>query len=297
MARPVDVIHGPQDDSDRRTRARGVRPNAWPLVPVLGFLAIAALGWWPGLDPTGQDLTERLQPPVGWGGSWQHPAGTDSLGRDLFARVATGAQLSLAIGLAVALCAAGIGVVLGLWAGIAGGVADDLITSLSEVILSIPTIVVGLVVVATLGQGLMNLIALLVMTAWITQARVLRLQARRVMQSDFVAASLAQGAGQKHLATRHVAPNVLPQIVVVLCQQVAAVMIWESSLTYLGLGLPIEQISLGGLIRDGQQHLFDAPWLGIIPGVVLAGAIISFSVLAGWIQARLEPGGVPPGRS
>jgi len=77
----------------------------------------------------------------------------------------------------------------------------------------------------------------------------------------------------------------------VFCQQVAAIMIWESSLTYLGIGLPIEWVSLGGLIRDGQEHLFDAPWLAIIPGVVLAWAILAFSVLAGWIQGRLEPGG------
>jgi peptide/nickel transport system permease protein len=198
----------------------------------------------------------------------------------------------LIIGLFAALCAAVTGVALGLLAGIAGGLADDLVTALSEMVLAIPTIVVGLVVVATLGQGLANLIGLLVLTAWITQARVLRLQARRVMHSDFVTASLALGAGRRHVATRHVIPNVLPQIVVVLCQQVAAIMIWESSLTYLGIGLPIERVSLGGLIRDGQQHLFDAPWLGIIPGLVLAGAIVSFSVLAGWIQAWLEPGGV-----
>jgi peptide/nickel transport system permease protein len=75
---------------------------------------------------------------------------------------------------------------------------------------------------------------------------------------------------------------------------VAAVMIWESSLTYLGIGLPIERVSLGGLIRDGQQHLFDAPWLGIIPGLILAWAVLAFSVLAGWVQAYLEPGGARP---
>ncbi|HYJ13644.1 MAG TPA: ABC transporter permease [Thermomicrobiales bacterium] len=269
---------------------RSIPRDVWPVIPLLVFLAIIAFGWWPGLDPTEQNLTNRLQPPVGWGGTWEHPAGTDSLGRDLLSRVVIGARLSLIIGLVAALLAAGIGVVLGLWGGIAGGLADDLVTALSEMVLAIPTIVVGLVVVATLGQGLTNLLGLLVLTAWIAQARVLRLQARRVMHSDFVTASLALGAGVRHVATRHVVPNVSSLIVVVLCQQVAAIMIWESSLTYLGIGLPIEQVSLGGLIRDGQQHLFDAPWLGIIPGIVLAWGIVSFNVLSGCIQAWLERG-------
>lgn len=261
-----------------------------PLVPLVMLLLIASAGWWPGLEPTRQDLTDRLQPPIGWGGTWEHPAGTDSLGRDLLARTAIGAQLSLLIGLVAATLSAGIGVVLGLLAGLAGGVVDDLVTALSELVLSIPTIVVGLVVVATLGQGLTNLVALLVLSAWVTQARVLRLQSRTVMRSDYVLAARSLGSTNLHLVGRHVLPNVLPAVIMVFCQQVAAIMIWESSLTYLGVGLPIDRISLGGLIRDGQQHLFDAPWLGIVPGIVLALAVIAFSLAGRWVQEWLLPG-------
>jgi peptide/nickel transport system permease protein len=248
------------------------------------------ISWLPDLEPFRQDLANRLQPPWGWGGTRNHLAGTDSLGRDLVARVAIGTRLSLTIGLIVATISAVIGVSLGLAAGIHGGVIDDLVTACSEIVLAIPTIVVGLVVVATVGQGLVNLIALLVLSAWITQARVLRLHSRRVMDSEYVLAARSLGSGRLQLLRRHVLPNVAPQIVVVFCQQVAAIMIWESSLTYLGIGLPIERVSLGGLIRDGQQHLFDAPWLGIVPGVVLATAVVAFSLLAGWLQEWMVPG-------
>lgn len=280
---------------DHPSTPDGSRTRIWlPLLPLAALLAIACIGWLPGVEPFRQDLVNRLQPPIGWGGTWANPAGTDSLGRDLLARVAIGTQLSLFIGLVAAILSAAIGVILGLLAGIAGGVLDDLVTGLSELVLSIPTIVVGLVVVATLGQGLLNLIALLTLTAWVTQARVLRLQARSVMRSDYLLAARALGGTNLHLVWRHVLPNVLPLVVVVFCQQVAAIMIWESSLTYLGVGLPIERVSLGGLIRDGQQHLFDAPWLGIVPGVVLALAVISFSVAAGWVQEWLLPGQTRP---
>ncbi len=290
---PTLTAAQPESDSASTSMAGTLRIFA-PLIPLVALLAIACIGWWPGLEPSRQDLLDRLQPPIGWGGTWQHPTGTDSLGRDLLARVAVGTQLSLFIGLTAAMLSAVIGVTLGLLAGIVGGLLDDLITGLSELVLSIPTIVVGLVVVATLGQGMVNLIALLTLTAWVTQARVLRLQARSVMRSDYLLSARAIGGTNLHLVRRHVLPNVLPMVVVVFCQQVAAIMIWESSLTYLGVGLPIERVSLGGLIRDGQQHLFDAPWLGIVPGVVLALAVISFSMAAGWGQEWLLPGQTRP---
>lgn len=271
-------------------RRSGGGGHLLPLIPLALLLAIASIGWWPGMDATSQDLTDRLQPPLGWGGTWEHPAGTDSLGRDLLARTALGAQLSLVIGLVAATLSSVIGVMLGLLAGISGGLVDDAVTALSELVLSIPTIVVGLVVVATLGQGLANLIALLVLSAWVTQARVLRLQSRAVMRSDYVLAARSIGGTDLHLVSRHLLPNVMPSVVMVFCQQVAAIMIWESSLTYLGVGLPIGRISLGGLIRDGQQHLFDAPWLGLVPGIVLVLAVIAFSLAGRWVQESLLPG-------
>jgi peptide/nickel transport system permease protein len=242
-----------------------------------------------GLDATKQDLISRLQPPVGFGGSWEHALGTDSLGRDVLARLLVAARLSLVVGLVAATLSAVVGVTLGLLSGVTGGAIDAAVTGLVELALAIPTIVIGLVIAATLGQGMTNVVTILVLAGWITYARVIRLQTRSLVRSDFVMASVGMGATRTRIAIFHLLPNILPQSIVIFCQQVAAVMIWEASLTYLGIGLPIERISLGGMIREGQQQVFEAPWIGIMPGLVIALAVIGFNLLAEWMQERLDP--------
>jgi peptide/nickel transport system permease protein len=172
---------------------------------------------------------------------------------------------------------------------VTGGAIDAAVTGLVELVLAIPTIVIGLVIAATLGQGMTNVVMIMVLAGWITYARVIRLQTRSLVRSDFVMASVGMGASRTRIAIFHLLPNILPQAIVIFCQQVAAVMIWEASLTYLGIGLPIERISLGGMIREGQQQVFEAPWIGIMPGLVIALAVIGFNLLAEWLQERLDP--------
>ncbi len=259
------------------------------LLPVGVFLGLAVFGPMLGLDATKQDLLNRLQPPAGFGGTWDHPLGTDSLGRDILARLLAAARLSLAVGLVAATLSAAAGVTLGLLSGVAGGIVDAGVTAVVELMLAIPTIVIGLVIAATLGQGMTNVVIILVLSGWITYARVIRLQTRSLVRSDFVLASVGLGASPARIAIFHLLPNVLPQTIVIFCQQVAAVMIWEASLTYLGIGLPIERISLGGMIREGQQQVFEAPWIGVMPGLVIALAVIGFNLVAEWLQERLDP--------
>jgi peptide/nickel transport system permease protein len=162
-------------------------------------------------------------------------------------------------------------------------------TALVELTLSVPTIVVGIVLVATLGQSMSNLIVILVISGWIGFARVVRLQARSLMGTEFVLASIAIGAGRFHVAFRHVLPNLLPVIVILACQQVAAVMLWEASLTYLGIGMPIERISLGGMVKEGQERVFDGWWISLFPGLAIALAVVGFNLLADWLQVQLDP--------
>jgi peptide/nickel transport system permease protein len=259
------------------------------LLPVAIFLIMAVIGPIVGLDATKQDLVNRLQPPVGFGGSWDHALGTDSLGRDVLARLLMAARLSLVVGLIAATLSAVVGVSLGLLSGVTGGVIDAAVSGLVELVLAIPTIVIGLVIAATLGQGMTNVVMILVLSGWITYARVIPLQTRSLVRSDFVLASVGMGASRTRIACCHLLPNILPQTIVIFCQQVAAVMIWEASLTYLGIGLPIERISLGGMIREGQQQVFEAPWIGIMPGLVIALAVIGFNLMAEWLQERLDP--------
>lgn len=259
------------------------------LIPLGLFLALAVLGPWFGDDPIAQDLANRLQPPMLFGGNWEHPLGTDSLGRDILARILVAARLSLLVGVAAASISAVIGVSLGLVAGSQGGSIDTIITAVIELSLSVPTIVIGIVLVSTLGQSITNLLVILVISGWIGYSRVVRLRARNLIHADFITGAVAVGATRTRIAFVHVLPNVIPQVIVLFCQQVAAVMLWEASLTYLGIGLPIERISLGGMIREGQEHVFDGWWIAFMPGLAIALAVIGFNLLADWLQHERDP--------
>lgn len=292
----------PEPVIDRRSRNRKATMGSGSLarwlrlfrhrsmLPLAAFLVIALPGrWLVSGDPASQDLAGRLAPPLLLGGGWVHPLGTDGLGRDILSRIVSGAGLSLLIGVAAAVVSAAIGITVGLLAGTLGGVFDAIATLVGELTLAIPTIVVGIVLTATLGQSFPNLLAILIFTGWISYARIVRLQSRQIVRSEFVEASYAVGAQWPWVTLKHVVPNVRSIAIVLLCQQTAAVMLWEASLTYLGLGLPIERISLGGMIRDGQVQIFDAWWVSFFPGVVIALAVVGFNLAADRLQAVLDP--------
>jgi peptide/nickel transport system permease protein len=260
------------------------------VLPVMAFLALALVAPMAlTSSATVQDLTGRLQPPVWLGGSWSHPLGTDGLGRDLLARIAVGARSSLFISVIAATGAAVIGVVAGLIAGIRGGLTDRIITMLVETLLAVPFITFGIVVTATVGQSVANLLFLLVFTGWITHARIVRLQTQSLMRAGFVEAAHAVGAGRFHIALVHLLPNLAPVIIVVLFQQAGAMMLFSASLTYLGIGLPVEQITLGGIVRDGQELIYTAWWVSVMGGLAIALAVAGFNLFADWLQRRIDP--------
>jgi len=259
------------------------------LLPVTAFVLASLAGPWLGRDPDSQDLLNRLAPPVWMGGSWQAPLGTDGLGRDILARVLHGARLSLLIGLIAAGGSAILGTTFGLVAGANRGIVDATLTTIVEVLLSVPTIVVGIVLTAMIGQSLPNLLVILTLFGWISYARIVRLQSRQLLGSDFVRASIAIGGGRWWVMRRHLLPNVMPVLVVLLCQQIAAVMLWEASLTYLGVGLPVDRVSLGGMIRDGQVAIFGGWWVSVLPGTMIVLAVVGFNLLADWLQERFDP--------
>jgi len=272
------------------------RPPSWMrrdlvlLLPIALFL-IAALVL-PAIyagSPTAQDLQGRLKPPLLFdGGSWAHPLGTDGLGRDVLARTLAAMSLSLRIGVLAALGASAIGITLGLIAAGGNRAIDASITTLSDVVLTVPFVVVGIVVTAILGQGLPNVLAVLVVTGWVAYARIVRLQARAIARSDFVLAAKALGGSRRHIAVAHILPNLSPVLVLLICQQIGAMMLYEASLTYLGIGLPIERLSLGGLVQAGQDQIFKAWWIGFMPGCALALAVIGLNLAAEWLQRRMR---------
>lgn len=278
-----------RDGIQRRGWRSLVSASMLSLVPLVAFVLIALVGPLLGRDPSSQDLLHRLAPPVWMGGSLERPLGTDGLGRDILARIMDGARLSLVIGLIAAGSSAVVGTVAGLIAGANPGIVDGLLTTIVEVLVSVPTIVVGIVLTTMIGQSLSNLLVILMLFGWISYARIVRLRSRQLLGADFVRASVAIGAGRAWVVRRHLLPNLVPLLIVLLCQQIAAVMLWEASLTYLGVGLPIERISLGGMVRDGQVAIFTGWWVSVLPGTMIILAVLGFNFFADWLQERLDP--------
>lgn len=293
LVTPTIVEVRPREPRRVRTVPRiGMRrQTAGQVLPLTLFLLLALLG--PivlPMSPTSQDLLGRLQPPA-WldGGGWDHPLGTDGLGRDLLARIAVGARTSLVISVLAATGAGIIGVAAGLLSGMLGGLTDRVITMLVETLLAVPFITVGIVVTATVGQSMTNLLLLLIFSGWITHARIVRLQVQSLIRSDFIFAASAMGAGRAHVARRHLLPNLAPVIIVVLFQQAGSMLLWSASLTYLGIGMPVDQITLGGITREGQELIFNAWWVSAIGGLAIAVAVAGFNLFADWLRRRIDP--------
>lgn len=277
-ARPV------QRARDQRARFEIAVP--WRLVPLAVLLGAVIFLPLVIPSPTTQSLSDRLTPPLGFGGS---RLGTDGLGRDLLARIVMGTRNSLAVSVIAATGASLLGILAGVTAGMLGGWIDRLVGLLVESVLAVPFITVGLMVAATIGQSTTSMILLLIGTGWITHAQILRAQARTVSRAEFVLAAAAMGASKMHIARQHLVPNLLPVSIVVYFQQIGSMLLWSASLTWLGIGAPIEQISLGGIVRDGQDLLYNGWWVSLFAGLAIIYVVTSLNLAADWLRIAIDP--------
>ena len=278
-----------------------VRSRRWRVTPggavglatVAAITVLAVLGPWildlAGLDPDKQNLTGRLESPVWSGGSWDHPLGTNALGEDLLARIIVGARVSLLIGVSATMLAGTIGTILGALAGSTGGWLDRIVTYLTDVQLAVPFVVVAVAVTAALGQSLRNVIVVLVLTGWVGYARIVRLQTLSLRESAFVDAARVSGAGPIRILLRHLLPNLTGPVIVVASQQVAALILYEAALSYLGLGVPGDTITWGGMIASGRDQLLTDPWVATVPGAAIALSVFGFNLLGDWLRDVLDP--------
>lgn len=288
MADQPITISMPVTTRDHRRRVRTSRLPVlpWQLLPIVVVLVAVIVGPYLTASPTAQSLPNRLQPPFGFGGQ---SFGTDGLGRDLLARLLVGARNSLQVSVMAASGAAIIGIAVGILAGMLGGWIDRVVTLLVETVLAVPFITVGLMVTATIGQSSTALVFLLIATGWITHARVLRSQARVLAASEFVRASQSIGGSKAHVMLRHILPNLMPVAIVVYFQQIGSMLLWSASLTWLGIGLPIETISLGGIVRDGQELLYNGWWVSVIGGLSIVVIVTSLNLAADWLRLAMDP--------
>ncbi len=295
VSRPVEIFSLPTDPlTDLPTHAAARRSVVWPSASavigisiLLMLVAMAALG--PSLwrvDPEAQDLVNRLAPPWGLGGTSAHPLGTDGLGRDTLARLISGARVSLPLSVAATLASGAIGITLGILAGYGGGWVDRLVTWLSDVQLAIPFVVFAIAVTAVAGNSIGNVLVTLIVTGWVAYARVMRLQARSLRAAEWVQAAKATGATPARVVARHLLPNLTAPAAVLATQQAGAMILYESSLSFLGLGIGGSTVTWGGMAALGREAIFKAPWVAAIPGLAIALAILGFNLTGDWLATR-----------
>jgi peptide/nickel transport system permease protein/oligopeptide transport system permease protein len=216
--------------------------------------------------------------------------GADNLGRDMLSRLLFGARVSLEVGIFAIVVAMGIGVLVGVASGYAGGWLDTALMRLTDVVMTIPSILLAIALAAVHGHGSeVDVFIAIGFASWTGVARLIRSQVLQVKQREFVEAARALGAGPFHIAWRHILPNILPLIVVLGTLGAAGTILLDAGLSYLGLGVPPPAASWGKMIADGQDYYISAPWILLEPGVAASVVVVGFNMLGQALQEVLDP--------
>jgi peptide/nickel transport system permease protein len=241
-------------------------------------------------DPTAGLLDNRLIPPC-WqeGGSSNHILGTDVLGRDTLSRLIYGARTSLAVAIIAILVAGIIGSLLGIAAGYLGGWVDIIIMRTADLAFSFPAILLALVLAVVLGASFLNIVLVISLILWAEYARMARGEALRVREMDFVALAKVAGCSKVSIMMRHILPNVASSLIVLATLQVGIVIIIESSLSFLGVGIPPPTPDWGSMISEGRSYIVSAWWLSVVPGMAILVTVLSFNLLGDAITEYINP--------
>ena len=235
-------------------------------------------------DPAAQSLKERLAAP-----SAAHWLGTDKVGRDIFSRVIYGARISLVIGLVPTLISMVIGTVLGLFAGYYGGKVDFVIMRFADIMLAFPSLLLAMVVMYTLGGGIINIFIALSLVNWASTARVVRAQTLSLKEAEYVEAARSIGVRKMTIIFRHILPNCLPSLIVLFTLNIPAAILSESSLSFLGVGAQPPSASWGLAVTEGKKYLFSEPWIPLAPSVAIMILVMAFNFLGDGLRDVLDP--------
>jgi peptide/nickel transport system permease protein len=268
---------------------------AWP--PAAAALLVAAAAVCALLaprlsphDPTRGDLSARLRPPA-WAaaGSAAHPLGTDQLGRDVLSRVLHGARVSLLVGLVSSVLGGSVGVALGMLAGYLRGRTDAVVAKLIDVQLAFPFLLLAITVIAVLGPSLRNLLAILALSGWVSYARVVRGQTLSLRETEFIHSARGLGCPDWWILGRHVFPNVVSSALVIMTTEIGRLIVLESTLSFLGLGVPPPTPSWGMALADGKEYLITGWWMATFPGLAIMLVVLSMNILGDGVRDLLEP--------
>jgi peptide/nickel transport system permease protein len=254
---------------------------------VLLVVLISAIGadFFAPFTATAQNLRDRLQAPDVTG----HVLGTDNLGRDVLSRVIYGGRVSIVVGVSAATLAGSLGVVLGLVAGFLGGWWDAVLSRVADVQQAIPFLILAIAVAVILGPSLLNVVLVLAVTTWVNFFRTVRAEVLSVREGLLVDAARVIGAPRHRIVLRHVLPNVSASIIVIGSVMVANMIIFEASLSFLGLGVPPPTPTWGRMVFEGVQYVDSAWWVSFFPGVAIVLTVLAINLIGDWLRDLLDP--------
>jgi peptide/nickel transport system permease protein len=259
-------------------------------VVVAVLLAAVLAPWLTPFDPLEQDINQRLKEP-----GWQtaegrvHVLGTDHLGRDILARVIFGSRIALVVGLSAVLISGVLGMAIGLVSGYFGGKTDDFFMRLADIQLAFPFILLAIAVIGVLGPSLRNIIIVIGVSSWVVYARVVRGEVLSIREREFIQAAIALGSRDGRIIVRHVLPNAFTPWLVVATLDMARVIVIESALSFLGLGVQPPTPTWGGMLADGRVYLSTAWWLATFPGLAILITVLGINLLGDGLRDTLDP--------
>ncbi|WP_366922039.1 ABC transporter permease [Metallumcola ferriviriculae] len=241
-------------------------------------------------DPEKVELALRLKPPF-WleNGSLNYPLGTDSLGRDVLSRIIFGSQKSILVSFLATVISCVLGVILGLISGYYGGTLDTVITRLGDIQLAFPLILLSIAVIAVLGASTLNLIIVFGIANWVVYARVARGAVLSVKEKEYVEGSRAAGCSDSRIIIYHIFPNICAPIIVIATLSLAGIIISESSLSFLGLGVPPPKPTWGGMLSEGRQYLYDGWWVATFPGLAIMLTVLGVNLFGDGLRDAYDP--------
>jgi peptide/nickel transport system permease protein len=241
-------------------------------------------------DPVKTDMLHRRVPPAFMeGGSTAHLLGTDQLGRDILSRLIYGGRVSLSVSLLVIFITAAVGTILGIASGYLGGRIDGFLMRLTDIAMSFPPLLIAMLLAVGLGPGYLTVVFALSVLGWAAYSRMIRGEAMRLAGSDFVAQARVNGASDLRIMFKHVFPNVINSLVILMTLAVGLMILAESTLSYLGIGIPAPTPSWGSMVADGRNDLDRAWWISTFPGIAIGLVVMSGNFFGDWLRDKLDP--------
>ena len=264
----------------------------WFSLAILGALVVAAVfaAFLAPQSPTDGDITAKLIPPM-WmeRGSAEHPLGTDRFGRDVLSRIIYGSRISLMVSLMAIVVSGTLGTLVGLISGYRGGLTDVILMRLTDIALSLPTILIAVVLVAVSEPSFRNVILVIALLLWPRFARQVRGETLGIKEQDFVALAVVAGRSSAWIIARHILPNVTPTLLVISTLQVGYVILLEGTLSFLGVGVPPPNPAWGLMIADGRGFLATAWWITLFPGLAMLLTVLAVNLMGDWLRDHLDP--------